>query len=236
MIWMVMNRRHQRREAYLEYRVTIDPAKLAPVTPYWLSVVPCVSDPQYTVAGGGKPGSVHLKSKTFTMPKASTGSTRHSTSPIRRRSTGTSGATAGRSVQRGCAPPPQHEETLGPDFDGREAPPAVKLTLAEWRGGGRAKLIQRPAGAFTRLDGDAGVLVDNFTLKPALVSIPRGSTLSWRFKDRFIHDATVVRGPRGFATATVRNRTERHRFTAPGEYKLYCSIHPVLMSLVVKVR
>jgi plastocyanin len=43
-------------------------------------------------------------------------------------------------------------------------------------------------------------------------------------------------GPRGFATATVRNMIERYRFTAPGEYKLYCSIHPVLMSQVVKVR
>jgi hypothetical protein len=46
---MVMNHRHQRRDAYLEYRVTVDPAKLTPVTPYWLSVVRCVSDPQYTV-------------------------------------------------------------------------------------------------------------------------------------------------------------------------------------------
>jgi plastocyanin len=67
-------------------------------------------------------------------------------------------------------------------------------------------------------------------------TIPRGSTLSWRFLDSFIHDATVVRGPRGFATATVWNRTERYGFTAPGEYMLYCSIHPVLMSQVVKVR
>jgi plastocyanin len=87
-----------------------------------------------------------------------------------------------------------------------------------------------------RLDGDRRVLVDDFSFKPALVSIPRGSTLSWRFKDRFIHDATVVRGPRGFAPATVRNQTERHRFMAPGEYTLYCSIHPVLMSQLVKVR
>lgn len=80
------------------------------------------------------------------------------------------------------------------------------------------------------------VSIDDFAFRPALVSIPRGSTLSWRFKDTFIHDATVVRGPCGFATATVRNKTERYRFTAPGEYRLYCSIHPVLMSQVVKVR
>jgi hypothetical protein len=312
MIWMVMNHRHQRREAYVEYRVTVDPAKLTPVTPYWLSVVPCVSDPQYTVPGGGKPGTVHLKSKTFTMPKAGrivavgghlhggahdlrlsqpacqdrtialsdptyapTGDPLYRVHPLlhepdpksidwhqwsdgwaigrgdKLKVTATYDASrphmrvmgishvylaADDSVAKGCAPPPEHAQTLGPDFEGRSEPPAVKLTLAQWRGRGRARLIERPAGAFTRLNGDGRVLVDNFAFNPALVSIPRGATLSWRFRDRFIHDATVVRGPRGFATATVRNRTERHRFTAPGEYKLYCSIHPVLMSQVVKVR
>jgi plastocyanin len=45
-----------------------------------------------------------------------------------------------------------------------------------------------------------------------------------------------VRGPRGFATPTVRYHTERQRFTVPGEYRLYCSIHPVLMSEVIRVR
>jgi hypothetical protein len=312
MIWMVMNHRHQRREAYVEYRVTVDPAKLTPVTPYWLSIVPCVSDPQYTVPGGGRPGAVHKKSKTFTMRKAGrivavgghmhggahdlrltqpacgnrtialndptyapAGDPLYTVHPLlhepdpksinwhqwsdgwaigrgdKLRVTATYDASRPHmrvmgishvylaedpSVPKGCAPPPTREETLGPDFEGRPEPPAVSLTLAQWRGQGKARLIRRPAGVFTRLDGSGRVLVDNFAFKPALVSIPRGATLSWRFRDRFIHDATVVRGPRGFATATVRNRTERYRFTAPGEYKLYCSIHPVLMSQVVKVR
>jgi plastocyanin len=97
-------------------------------------------------------------------------------------------------------------------------------------------VINRPAGSFRRLDGNASVLVDRFAFNPPLVSIPRGASLTWRFRDSFIHDATVVRGPRGFATATVRNKNQRYRFTVPGEYKLYCSIHPVLMSQVVKVR
>jgi plastocyanin len=143
---------------------------------------------------------------------------------------------ADKSVQRGCAPPPTQAQTLGPDFDGRDAPPGVRLTLAQWRGMGRARLIDRPAGVFSQANGNARVVVKNFAFDPPLVSIPRGATLRWSFRDRFIHDATVVRGPRGFATATVRNRDERHRFTVPGEYRLYCSIHPVQMSQVVKVR
>jgi len=78
--------------------------------------------------------------------------------------------------------------------------------------------------------------VTNFTFDPPLLSIPRGATLRWSFRDPVIHDATVVRGPRGFARATFRNRDQRHRFTVPGEYRLYCSIHQVQMSQVVKVR
>ena len=141
------------------------------------------------------------------------------------------------SVQKGCAPAPAHERVLGPNFEnGRAAPPAVKLTLAQWGGIGTARVIDRPTGAFTRLDGDASVLVDNFAFKPSLLSIPRGSSLTWRFRDSSSHDATVVRGPQGFATKTVLNKNQRFRFTVPGEYKLYCSIHPVLMAQVVKVR
>jgi hypothetical protein len=53
---------------------------------------------------------------------------------------------------------------------------------------------------------------------------------------RYIRDATVVHCPRGFATPTVTDRDARYRSEVPGEYKLYCSIHPVLMSQVVRVR
>ncbi|HET6551155.1 MAG TPA: hypothetical protein VFG79_22000, partial [Solirubrobacter sp.] len=48
--------------------VTVDPRPQIPVTPYWLSVVPCTPDPQWTVPGGGR--GEHFNSRTFTMPKA----------------------------------------------------------------------------------------------------------------------------------------------------------------------
>jgi plastocyanin len=314
MIWMVMNHRHERRDAYVEYRVTVDPDQgLTPVTPYWLSVVPCVSDPMYTVPGGGKAGAVARRSKTFAMPKAGhivavgghlhggshglrlsqpacddrtialsdptyapAGDPLYKVHPLlhepdpksinwhqwsdgwaigagdRLKVTAAYDASrphmrvmgishvylaADSSVKKGCAAAPAHEQVIGPDFEnGRDDPPAVRLMLAQWRGTGKAKVIDRPSGAFKSLDGDASVLVDNFAFKPSLLSIPRGSSLTWRFRDNYIHDATVVRGPRGFATKTVRHRRQRFRFTVPGQYRLYCSIHPVLMSQVVKVR
>lgn len=313
MIWMAMNHRHERRAAYVEYRVTVDPSPgLTAVKPYWLSVVPCVSDPQYTVPGGRPAGSVHKRSLTFTMPESGRivaigghlhgGAHRLVTSQpaCGNRTLATSDPTYGAAddplyavrpllhepdprriswsqwsdgwavaagdrlkvtalydasrphmrvmgishvylapdatIPPGCAPPPAGGETLGPDFSGREDPPSVLLTLASWRGYGVARPIERPAGRFVSRRGDASVRVNRFSFEPSLLSVPRGATVKWRFRDDRIHDATMVRGPRGFATATVRNRTQSQRFTVPGEYRLYCSIHPVLMSQVVRVR
>jgi hypothetical protein len=69
--WMVMNHQSTSRDALLEYRVTVDtdPA-VAPVEPLWLSVLPCrrSPDPQYSVPGGGKPGSTHYRSRNWKLP------------------------------------------------------------------------------------------------------------------------------------------------------------------------
>ena len=313
LIWMVMNHRDQRREAYVEYRVTVDPDQdLKPVTPYWLSVVPCISDPMYTVPGGGRPGSVAKRSMTFTMPKAgrivAVGGHLHGGSyglrltqpacgnrtialsdptyapegdplyrvhPLlhepdpRSRSTGTQwsdGWSIGRgdklkvtavydasrphmrvmgishvylapdaSVQTGCSPRPRTAVVSARTSTRARRPPAVKLTLARWGGIGTARVIDRPAGgspAWTATPASA------WTASPSSRAPlhPARRPLTWRFRDSYSHDATLVRGPQGFATKTVLNRTERYRFTVPGEYKLYCSIHPVLMAQVVKVR
>jgi hypothetical protein len=312
MIWMAMNHRSERRAAYVEYRVTVDPRPLTPVKPYWLSVVPCVSDPQYTVPGGRAPGRVAKRSLTFTMPVSGRivaigghlhgGSTGlitsqpacanrtlavnaptyampedplyavrpllHEPDPKRiswsQWSDGWKVAAGDKlkvtalydaarahmrvmgiahvylapdsTVPAGCSLPPVGGEVLGPDFSGRPNPPGVLLTLARWTGFGDAVPISRPSGRLVRRRGDARVLVNDFAYKPRLLSIPRGASVHWRFRDDRIHDATMVRGPRGFATATLKRGTQSQRFTVPGEYRLYCSIHPVLMSQVVRVR
>ena len=87
-----------------------------------------------------------------------------------------------------------------------------------------------------RRKGNATVRVDRFEFDPPLLSIPQGASVRWLFRDEKLHDATLVRGPRGFATATVRNRSQRQRFDVAGEYRLYCSLHLVFMSQLVKVR
>ena len=69
--WMVMNHRSRDRSALLEYRVTVDTTPgIVPVEPYWLSVMPCRDspDPQYSVRGGGAPGSTDLRTRDWKLP------------------------------------------------------------------------------------------------------------------------------------------------------------------------
>jgi plastocyanin len=65
---MVMHHRRGEREFFLEYRVTVDPRPVIPVTPHWLSVIPCVADPQWSVPGDG--AGQHRRTREFTIPEA----------------------------------------------------------------------------------------------------------------------------------------------------------------------
>ena len=67
-LMMVMHHRAGEREFFLEYRVTVDPRPVIPVAPYWLSVIPCAPDPQWSVPGDRK--GPHRRSRKFTMPEA----------------------------------------------------------------------------------------------------------------------------------------------------------------------
>jgi plastocyanin len=69
--WMVMNHQATDRGALIEYRVTVDPSRaVRPVEPLWLSVLSCAHnrDPQWSVRGGGPPGSTAARSRIWHMP------------------------------------------------------------------------------------------------------------------------------------------------------------------------
>lgn len=67
--WMLMNHRLQPDADYIQYTVTVDTSKhMTPVTPYWLSVVPCSGDPIFNVPGGGPPGSTTVFTHAWHVP------------------------------------------------------------------------------------------------------------------------------------------------------------------------
>jgi plastocyanin len=65
---MLMNHRARSDSAFVQYKVTYDTEARTPVTPYWLDVKNCLADPVYNVPGGGKRGSTHTRSKSWTVP------------------------------------------------------------------------------------------------------------------------------------------------------------------------
>jgi plastocyanin len=65
---MLMNHRARTDSAFVQYKVTYDTEARTPVTPYWLDIKNCLSDPVYNVPGGGKRGSTHTRSKEWTVP------------------------------------------------------------------------------------------------------------------------------------------------------------------------
>jgi plastocyanin len=124
-----------------------------------------------------------------------------------------------------------------PGAPGRPTPPRVSIDLSERGADGAAEPIADLPGAFSKLGGNATVDVRNAAFSPRKLSVPAGSTISWRFDDKIQHDVTVVGGPRGFASNyTSRGVTYSRKLTVPGTYRIFCSLHPVDMNQVVEVR
>lgn len=70
MTWMLMNHRSVTDRAYIQYKVTYDTRPLTPVTPYWLDIKNCLTDPVFDIPGGKKKGSTVRRSANWTVPQS----------------------------------------------------------------------------------------------------------------------------------------------------------------------
>ena len=79
----------------------------------------------------------------------------------------------------------------------------------------------------------------DYAFSPRKLSVPSGATVRWRFDDAVQHDVT-----RGLRAARVREplehgaaeRATRIASRVPGEYRLFCSLHPVDIPAIIRVR
>ncbi|MHB8641842.1 MAG: cupredoxin domain-containing protein [Gaiellaceae bacterium] len=112
---------------------------------------------------------------------------------------------------------------LPPDPDSHPgAPPRVTLPLLV-QPSGPAKTV------FSTFMGD-------FAYGAPRVTIKRGTTFSWTFAGPSRHDVTLASGPVGFASPSRAHGTFSFKFTRPGVYRLFCSLHPSQMTEIVTVR
>jgi hypothetical protein len=95
-------------------------------------------------------------------------------------------------------------------------------------------LLKRPSGPLRR--DIRSTWVGDYAFGAQRVSLRRGAKFTWRFRGGVEHDVTLATGPAGFASPSMRAGSYTYRFTRPGTYRLFCSLHPARMTQVVTVR
>jgi plastocyanin len=138
-----------------------------------------------------------------------------------------------------CPPPPRDvvvRRVRFPGFPGRTRPPRITPQLSALGPGGVARPIVDLPGPFVAAASGADVTIRDVAFQPSKLAVRSGATVTWRFADPILHDVTLASGPRAFASGYRGERgVFQQELTVPGEYRIFCSLHPVTMSQIVRV-
>jgi plastocyanin len=87
----------------------------------------------------------------------------------------------------------------------------------------------RQPGAFTLTQKDK-------TFRPQILAVPIGSTVEFPNQDTIFHNVFSLSGPQPFDLGLYRAGSSRAQtFAHPGEYRVFCNIHPQMTALVLIV-
>src|SRR6266478_3064031 len=85
-----------------------------------------------------------------------------------------------------------------------------------------AAAISLCLGAAHAEETTTNVMIDNFTFQPAELTVKVGTTVTWKNRDDIPHTVVSAGKFRSKTLATDNSYT----FTAAGDYKSFCSLHP----------
>ncbi len=71
---------------------------------------------------------------------------------------------------------------------------------------------------------DSIVTIDNFTFQPAELTVKAGTTVTWKNRDDIPH--TIVSAGKFRSKTIDTDDSFSFTFTAAGDYKYFCSLHP----------
>ena len=74
------------------------------------------------------------------------------------------------------------------------------------------------------------VMIDNFTFEPAQLTVKVGTTVVWKNRDDIPH--TVVSAGKFRSKTMDTDDSYSFTFTAAGDYKYFCSLHPHMTGMV----
>jgi plastocyanin len=114
----------------------------------------------------------------------------------------------------------------------------VAVTTACGSGSGSGGATTPPAAAPSASRGPAAagggstVEIDNFMFMPATLTVPVGTTVTWKFDDSTQH--TVTANDNSFSSSPMAGgQTFTHTFTTAGTVAYHCSIHPFMTGTIV---
>jgi plastocyanin len=76
------------------------------------------------------------------------------------------------------------------------------------------------------------VLIDHFSFTPATLTIAAGTQVSWVNHEDVPHNV-VSTGKRFMSPVLDTDERFSYRFTAPGTYDYYCSLHPRMAAKII---
>ena len=112
------------------------------------------------------------------------------------------------------------------------------LTLAtacgsgDGSGGATPTASAAQSGSSGSAGGGSTVEIDNFMFMPVTLTVPAGTTVTWKFDDSTQHIVTA--DDNSFVSpALAGGQTFTHKFTTAGTVAYHCSIHPFMTGTIV---
>src|SRR3954454_13364523 len=135
-----------------------------------------------------------------------------------------------------CAALPKDARELTHTQRVRTEPPQVRIPLNQLDDNDRVQEILNPPWPVKEVASGSVVRLKDYAFAPQHVQIKVGQKLKWSFDDRTSHNLTFASGPRLIRGPTAANgRRYTTQFTTPGQYQLFCYLHPMSMHEVVDV-
>lgn len=136
-----------------------------------------------------------------------------------------------------CAPLPADRRIHWTRKDTRRFVPPAQVPLTALDASGKPVEIPHARGRGVFAGSSAVTDLKDDLFDPPNLSIARGGTVTWLFRDPQIHVVLLANGPRAVASPLSRaGGVYSQSFPVPGTYNLFCYLHPVKMHQTVVVR
>jgi plastocyanin len=88
--------------------------------------------------------------------------------------------------------------------------------------------------ATTSFSAEQQVTIDNFSFDPQVLTVSRGTKVTWLNRDDVPHTATSSASPATFNSKAIdTDETFSYVFTQPGTYPYFCAVHPHMTAKVI---